>query len=597
MQRFYAILLILLVVAGCNKKEQIDESAPETGVAGPTLGVPMPSAEILANLGPENNIPIYRLLPEPVFVAVGKPKQFLDAQISTGGQWLVANAIVRGFQLYDIDPNGVERIVQSTGFPISVLINVPNPQNPTAMPVPRQIRIPRRATIITFNTAVDKPLLFASVLGVDLDPAIIEARKRTEGRNEYYDLTPPDLGIPQQLALGMIDERTVVIVEGVENDIKAVFSDAMPKSAVLDRLKRTPVDTNDLTILTSLEGTNVNPEMVDSMLTEISETGLIPASFVQAIKQHLRALTLSLNVSAVLGKPVISVYAEGRDEDGARTIGDTIRHAIVFGQTTLATMGEDVKQASPIPPDFAVSLLNEMNIEVEGTRINVVLNNFDVLIPTVNGWICNRQAEEERVMLEQRRAEQLRMLAKFFLEYNKQNGKFPADVVDADGKPLLSWRVLLLPMMGLGDLYNQFKLDEPWDSETNLPLMDTLPMVFHPFVPEVNLPKTVIRFFDSTGTPFANRELTLDDVKSPQETLMLLIVSPEHAIEWTKPGSLEFNVEKISDTVGDALLGISFAEQMWQVPVLPESDPEHAKRKQDIEALIRGTGLNPPEAP
>ena len=592
MQRFSSLLFIALVFVGCIQKEQPDQTVTEAQPAGSTLGVPMPSEEILATLGPENNIPIYRLLPEPLFVTIGKPKQFLNSPISTDGQWLVSNVIVRMLQLYDIDPNSVEQVVQSIGIPMPVLVNVPNPQNPAAMPVPSQIQIPRRATIITFNTAVEKPLLIASILGVEIDPAILEGRKRTEGRNEYYDLTPPNLGIPQQVALGMIDERTAVIVEGVENDIKAVFSDAMPKSAVLARLKRTPIDTSDFTILTSLEGIDVNPEELENQLIQISNAGAIPASFVQVIKQHLRALTLSLNVSVAAEQPVISVYAESRNEEGAGIIGTTIRSVITNSQATLIAMSEDVKQTLLIPHDFALSLLTAISVDVNGTKVNVVLKNFESLIPTVNGWICSRQAEEQRAMLEQRRLEQLRMLAGLFAEYHKQNGKFPTDILDATGKPLLSWRIPLLPLMGLDELYGKFKLDEPWDSETNMAAMSELPMVFHPFVPEVALPKTVIRFFDSPGTPFANRDLKLEDVKYPHESLMFFVVSPTHAVEWTKPESLEFNADNIADTVGDMLLGVSFVGQPWRVPILPESDPEHVKRKQDIEALVKGTGLS-----
>ena len=562
--------------------------------AGQSLGVPMPTAEILAALGPENDIPIQRLLPDPVFVAVGKPKQFLDSPISAGGEWLVANTIVRGLQLYDIDPNSIERFVQSMGFPMPVVVNIPNPQNPAAMPLQRVIPIPRRAMIITFSTAVDKSLLLASLLGFDPEPAFLESLKRTEGRNEYYDLTPPNLGIPQRLALGMIDERTAVMVEGVENDIKAVFSDTIPKNAILDRIKRTPVDVNDLTILTSLEGLNMSPEALENMLEQINEVGFIPSSFVQAIKQHLRALTLSINVSVAIGQPVISVYAEGRDEEGAEAIGDAIRGVVIFGQTTLATMNENAKQMLPIPPDFAVSLLNAISIDVKGTQVNVVLNNFETLIPTINEQISEHQTAIEQEMLEQRRMEQLQMLAELCTAYYTQNGKFPADILDAEGKPLLSWRVALLPLMGPEgeNFYSEFKLDEPWDSEANSKLMEMMPIIFHPFASDIALPKTVIRFFDSPGTPFANRDLTLEDLKFPQTTLMLVVVSPEYAVEWTKPEPLEFDIEKIADIVGDMLLGVVFERQTWRVPVLPESDPLHEKRKQDIEALVRGTPLD-----
>ena len=43
----------------------------------------------------------------------------------------------------------------------------------------------------------------------------------------------------------------------------------------------------------------------------------------------------------------------------------------------------------------------------------------------------------------------------------------PVYTVDEDGNPLHSWRVLMLPYMEQQHLYDQIRLDEPWDSEYN----------------------------------------------------------------------------------------------------------------------------------
>src|SRR5262249_46508298 len=47
-------------------------------------------------------------------------------------------------------------------------------------------------------------------------------------------------------------------------------------------------------------------------------------------------------------------------------------------------------------------------------------------------------------------------------------GFLPASAIySKNGKPLLSWRVELLPFLDQQELYRQFHLDEPWDSEHN----------------------------------------------------------------------------------------------------------------------------------
>ncbi|MDR3635154.1 MAG: DUF1559 domain-containing protein [Isosphaeraceae bacterium] len=63
--------------------------------------------------------------------------------------------------------------------------------------------------------------------------------------------------------------------------------------------------------------------------------------------------------------------------------------------------------------------------------------------------------------------------------YESEHGHFPAAaIVGTAGKPLLSWRVELLPYLGERDLYEQFHRDEPWDSPHNLALISRMPAVY-----------------------------------------------------------------------------------------------------------------------
>src|SRR5262249_58195605 len=42
----------------------------------------------------------------------------------------------------------------------------------------------------------------------------------------------------------------------------------------------------------------------------------------------------------------------------------------------------------------------------------------------------------------------------------------PAGIGDRDGKPLLSWRVAILPYIEQNDPYKQFDLNQPWEHPT-----------------------------------------------------------------------------------------------------------------------------------
>lgn len=54
----------------------------------------------------------------------------------------------------------------------------------------------------------------------------------------------------------------------------------------------------------------------------------------------------------------------------------------------------------------------------------------------------------------------------------------PAYIADAQGKPMHSWRVLILPCMGQDALYARYNFNEPWDGPNNKKLHSTLVGVY-----------------------------------------------------------------------------------------------------------------------
>jgi RNA polymerase sigma factor (sigma-70 family) len=77
--------------------------------------------------------------------------------------------------------------------------------------------------------------------------------------------------------------------------------------------------------------------------------------------------------------------------------------------------------------------------------------------------------------------QQLRTLGVAIINYESTYGHLttPA-ILDQKGRPLLSWRVAILPFIEQHELYRQFKLDEAWDSPHNKKLITQMPAVFAP---------------------------------------------------------------------------------------------------------------------
>src|SRR5262249_60632474 len=67
----------------------------------------------------------------------------------------------------------------------------------------------------------------------------------------------------------------------------------------------------------------------------------------------------------------------------------------------------------------------------------------------------------------------------------------------ANGSPLRSWRIHILPFIEQPVLYNKFHLDEPWDSPNNLPLLAEMPDIFRSIGAPAD--STTTRFETFTG--------------------------------------------------------------------------------------------------
>lgn len=124
---------------------------------------------------------------------------------------------------------------------------------------------------------------------------------------------------------------------------------------------------------------------------------------------------------------------------------------------------------------------------------------------------------------------------------------------DEQGKPLLSWRVHLLPFLDQGPLYKQFKLDEPWDSPHNKALLVELPEVFRD--PEEPAGSTNTRFVVPTGKgamfvgPDGPRIASVRDGTSG--TILALVGGSDKAVPWTKPEELAFDESAPVACLGD----------------------------------------------
>ncbi|MCI0457353.1 MAG: DUF1559 domain-containing protein [Gemmataceae bacterium] len=129
-----------------------------------------------------------------------------------------------------------------------------------------------------------------------------------------------------------------------------------------------------------------------------------------------------------------------------------------------------------------------------------------------------------------------------FHSYHNQFKKFPAAAIySKDGKPLLSWRVAILPHLKQGELYGQFKLDEPWDSPHNKKLLEKMPEVYAPVRGKTKEPhSTYYQVFTGPGTLFEGaRALKFSQIGDGASNTILVVEAGE-AVPWTKPADIRY---------------------------------------------------------
>jgi hypothetical protein len=93
------------------------------------------------------------------------------------------------------------------------------------------------------------------------------------------------------------------------------------------------------------------------------------------------------------------------------------------------------------------------------------------------------QKGEAALQARARSANNLKAIALTMLNVAAQTDepRFPAAAIRGkDGKPLLSWRVAILPYLEQKALHDRFHLDEPWNSPHNKTLLSQMPDVYAP---------------------------------------------------------------------------------------------------------------------
>ncbi|HIF00004.1 MAG TPA: DUF1559 domain-containing protein [Fuerstia sp.] len=222
-------------------------------------------------------------------------------------------------------------------------------------------------------------------------------------------------------------------------------------------------------------------------------------------------------------------------------------------------------QMSQLPPMLAPlmtlnkTLTDSQKIEADGDICKVSMlapgggDQIAAFIPMLPMMIGPMMQQAQSAAQAAQPQDNLKNMGLALHNFHDLYGRFPKSTSrNESGDALLSWRVHLLPFLGHEDLYDQFALEEPWDSTTNRPLAEQMPDVFRTDNAGLQPGHTVYQVPVGPGAAFEEgKELRIRDfTDGTSNTILLVEVATDRAVVWTQPGDFAFDPDNPGDGLG-----------------------------------------------
>jgi hypothetical protein len=288
-----------------------------------------------------------------------------------------------------------------------------------------------------------------------------------------------------------------------------------------------------------------------------------------AAAANLESITAWANAAGKPGEPLVAIHGAADSADAAEELANMFNEMVI---KMLQQQVESMMTAPFVPVEMNAVWdvfkpgLGALEMVADGA-------NVQLEYPVPEGFadlprlLAPAFRQAEAAAAESRKRNKLKQIGLAFHNYHDTFKSFPGAGRPAQaGQPAkdqegLSWRVHLLPFLDQAPLYNQFHMDEPWDSEHNRALIEQMPDIYK--VEGVDEPgETSIHVFTGPGAPFADDATPSirDFTDGTSNTLLCVQAAPETAEVWTKPGGLDFDADDPLAALGN--IGASFLALM-----------------------------------
>ncbi len=570
------LLLSVSTLVGCQK------STPETETAEPAVeqiggapAFPQFSTEIrslpaekLAALGAKNELPTEFLQPNAYSVQIIRPERFRSLEKGAAALEFFANSTLQlpAPELLD----AADLALASKTFSLETLKNAQ-----TGEPLQEGFPTPSESVYLRSSEPFDAEAIFAKIFQ-NADPNAVKTQKFGDVEVRFVenslpvplDQTGQMFGRVDQMlaALAFPTPNSLVVFSGSPTALEAFFSGKSgdERGVAAQRVGRLSLEKLDAAFVYDYD-------------FDVATTRLVPPpvpvtpALVEAMEPNVSGFAFVVDANSADGA-ILTLLVDAKSTEGAETLRKAIGGALMeavdgLGAAPQNAQGEPQAEAVAIFEKMR-TILKSANLVVDGDRVVGTLANAPETLEFFGAQFeyLNDVRRQSEIYAKYGGAQDaLEALGRAFTAYFRQNKAFPAPIRAADGTPLLSWRVALLPVLGdeYKKLYDQFKLDEPWNGENNVKLLEKMPPIFA--APFGDIPKTSTPFlvFTAPNAPFGRPEpLTLKDVDDPSHTFSVVLASEANAVEWTRPEEFVFNPAKPSDAFGEYVCAVTLLGEL-----------------------------------
>ncbi len=226
--------------------------------------------------------------------------------------------------------------------------------------------------------------------------------------------------------------------------------------------------------------------------------------------------------------PMLRFAVQGKDADSAKAIQKLLQNGLTFA----AAESRDNPRVAELS-----GAIGAMKPELQGDKVTLEAD-----LGKTAALVSVPLAQAREAARRTQCVNNLKQMGLAMHNYLSTYNTFPpAFTKGKDGKPLLSWRVHILPYLEQQALYKEFHLDEPWDSEHNKPLIARMPTIYACPSGKAGEGKTCYLTPRGPATIFPGAEgVKIQDVTDgTSNTLLVVETNDDAAVIWTKPDDWE----------------------------------------------------------